>query len=258
VGGGPQETSPSVIAGRATQHGSTRQRRLSFWLHGPLLPLLLLQGRRTRAQIPLLPEASGARRGTVPGGAARRSLAVLGESTAVGVGAATQDEALAFCLARALARTRGCSFDVQVVGQSGANAARVRRELLPQVELPVDAILVVLGVNDTLELTRGARWRAELDALSSALEGRARHVVFSGVPALGELRALPQPMRSALGARAGYLDALLARACVAHGARHVPIHLAYRPEQIALDGFHPSALGYAAWAEQLARAWPEP
>lgn len=231
-------------------------KRLSFWLHGPALPLLLLQGRRTRARIPLLPEADGPRRGSVPGGGAPMSLLVLGESTAVGVGASSQDEALAFCLARSLVRTRGRSVDVQVVGQTGANVEHVRRELLPRVELPVDAALVILGVNDTLELTRGAKWSAELVALIRDLKSSARDVVFSGVPPLGELRSIPQPMRSALGARAAYLDDLLERACVTHGVHHVPIRFPYRPEQIALDGFHPSALGYAAWAEELARAWP--
>lgn len=231
--------------------------RLSFWLHGPLLPLVLLQGRRTRATIPLLPEAAGPRRGTVPStGSARMSLLVLGESTAVGVGAATQDEALAFCLARALARRRAISVDVQVVGRTGANVERVRRELYAEVTHPIDAALVILGVNDTLELTRGAKWSAALDALIAELKSRARDVVFSGVPALGELRSLPHPMRSALGARAAYLDARLAYVCRMHEVRHVPIRFPYRPEQISADGFHPSALGYEAWGEALATAWP--
>ena len=184
------------------------------------------------------------------------SLAVLGESTAVGVGSSRQDEALAFCLARSLARTRAISVDVQVVGKAGANLAHVRRELLSQVRLPVDAVVVVLGVNDTLELTRGRRWSADLGALIAELRSSARDVVFSGVPPLGELRSLPQPMRSALGARAAYLDARLERACAAHDVCHVPLRFPYRPEQIARDGFHPSALGYAAWADALARAWP--
>jgi lysophospholipase L1-like esterase len=231
-------------------------RRLSFWLHGPLLPLLLLQGRRTRARIPLLPEAAGSRRGKVSRGGPPLSLLVLGESTAVGVGAETQDEALAFCLARALVRTRGVSVDVQVVGQTGANVRKVRRELFSKVDFPVDAALVVLGVNDTLELTRGRRWSAELAALISELKPRARDVVFSGVPPLGELRSLPQPMRSALGARAAYLDALLARTCAAERVHHIPIALPHRPEQIAEDGFHPSALGYATWGDELAKRWP--
>ncbi len=232
-------------------------KRLRFWIHGPLLPLLFLQGRRTRARIPRLPEASGERRGIVEGGADRYTLGVLGESTAVGVGATTQSEALAFCLARALARSRARTVEVQAVGRSGANVAVVRRELVDGLAPPIDAVLVVLGVNDTLELTRGARWAKELTALIHDLRSRgARDVVFTGVPALGSLPTLPQPTRSALGARAAYLDELLAGVCATEGAHHLP--WSPRPEHafIATDGFHPSARGYAAWADALAHAWP--
>jgi len=135
----------------------------------------------------------------------------------------------------------------------------VRRELVGRIEGPVDAVLVVLGVNDTLELTRGARWTSELDALVSQLRPRAKQLVFSGVPPLGRIASLPQPLRSALGARARYLDALLARRCAGEpDVRHVPIALPRRPVLISGDGFHPSSLGYAAWAAELARAWPAP
>jgi lysophospholipase L1-like esterase len=231
-------------------------RRLSFWAYGPLLPLLFVQGKRARARIPLLPEADGPRRGTFPGPGGRLSLAVLGESTAVGVGAANQEEALAFCLARALQRTRDLSVDLQVVGRTGANIARVRSELAPLVEGPVDAVVVVLGVNDTLELTRGSAWTSALHGLITDLRRNgAREVLFSCVPQLGNLPSLPHPTRSALGARAAYLDALLERACAVGGARHLPLHFHYRPELISRDGFHPSALGYAAWADAIARAW---
>ena len=234
--------------------------RLSFWLHGPLLPLLFFQARRVRASIPMLPEAGGPRRAVVspdsPGSWKRYSLAVLGESTAVGVGAAQQDEALAFCLARSLSRTRELSVDVQVVGRTGASIEVVRRELAPLVEGPVDAVLIILGVNDTLELTRGAKWTSALSALVSELAPRARAVVFSGVPPLGELVSLPQPTRSALGARSAYLDALLERSSAVHGAHYVPIRSPFPPEHLARDGFHPSALGYATWADELASAWP--
>ena len=118
------------------------------------------------------------------------------------------------------------------------------------------AVLIILGVNDTLELTRGTRWTSALGALVSELAPRARAIVFSGVPPLGELVSLPQPTWSALGARAAYLDALLERSSAAHGAHYVPIRSPFPPEHLARDGFHPSALGYAAWADELASAWP--
>lgn len=231
--------------------------RVRFWLHAPLLPLLVLQGRRTRARIPRLPEASGERRASFGAHGAPYRLAVLGESTAVGVGASTQHDALAFALARALAERRRTSIAVQAVGRSGANITTVRRELIDRLELPVDATLVVLGVNDTLELTRGATWSRALRALIGDLRSRgAGTIVFTGVPPLGALPSLPQPTRSALGARAAYLDGLLAQMCAAERVHHRPTRLPRDAALIARDGFHPSARGYAAWANALCDGWP--
>ncbi|MEO1603455.1 MAG: SGNH/GDSL hydrolase family protein, partial [Pseudomonadota bacterium] len=56
-------------------------------------PLLLTQGRRVRRDILRLPEAEGPREGIVGEGPPLRLL-VLGDSSAAGVGAATQSDAL--------------------------------------------------------------------------------------------------------------------------------------------------------------------
>lgn len=66
-------------------------------------PLLLWQGRRVRATALRLPEAAGPR--TAEGSALR--LLIVGDSSAAGVGAAHQDEALAGRLAQALAARLG-------------------------------------------------------------------------------------------------------------------------------------------------------
>jgi hypothetical protein len=71
-------------------------------------PILLWQGKRTRAQTLRLPEAAGDRSGMVGLEFATNistpfRLLVIGDSSAAGVGAATQIEALAHQTALALA-----------------------------------------------------------------------------------------------------------------------------------------------------------
>lgn len=83
-----------------------------------LAPLLIWQGRRVRATALRLPEAAGER--SLDGGALR--LLIVGDSSAAGVGAAHQDEALAGCLARSLAAQLGRPVGWQLV----ATAARRR------------------------------------------------------------------------------------------------------------------------------------
>ena len=80
--------------------------RVPLALKLALAPLLLAQAVHTRRRLPRLPEAAGAREGVV-GRGAELDLLIVGDSSAAGVGVDTQDDALAGCLSRALARHAG-------------------------------------------------------------------------------------------------------------------------------------------------------
>src|SRR5882672_8740465 len=69
-----------------------------------LAPILYAQARRLRAIALVLPEPRGPRQGNEGQGELRLRVLVTGDSSAAGVGADTQDEALARPLATALAR----------------------------------------------------------------------------------------------------------------------------------------------------------
>lgn len=226
---------------------SIARARARFWGYAPVLPLAVLLGARTRRKMIALPEAAGPRSGTLEREGSVFDLAVLGESTAAGVGVSEQEEGLAFNIARAMKR----NVRLQIAGESGATVKRVH-ELMEQLTFPVDAVVVTVGVNDTVELTRGSVWSKRVGALVTELKTRgARDVVVSGLPPLGAFRVLPQPTRSAVGARAAYLDQLLRHTCEQKGARYIPLRLPLRQELLASDGFHPSAVGYAEWATAL-------
>ncbi|HOY81854.1 MAG TPA: hypothetical protein PLB92_06910, partial [Rhodoglobus sp.] len=75
--------------------------RLSRVAMIPVAPVLVAQGRRLRRDTPRLPDAASPWHGTVAG-PRPLSLLVLGDSTAAGVGADTQDDALPGHLGREL------------------------------------------------------------------------------------------------------------------------------------------------------------
>ena len=77
--------------------------------------------------------------------------------------------------------------------------------------------------------------------------------LVTAVPPLAHFHALPQPLRGWFGLRAGLLDADLRRVATASGARHIAFDLPMQPRYLARDGYHPSAEGYALWAEGIAR-----
>ncbi|MFZ5541892.1 MAG: SGNH/GDSL hydrolase family protein [Pseudomonadota bacterium] len=221
-------------------------------------PLLIWQGHRVRRTTPRLPVAAGALAGEIGVGAPLRLL-VIGESTAVGVGAAHHGEALAGELAGRLAAKLGRRVSWRVIGENGATARRALQVLEAAEAAPADLAVVALGVNDVLEQTRVARWQRDVAALVAALQARtaARDVILLGVPPLAKFPALPRPLRDVLGADARRLDAALARVAARLDARerrvrHDRFAFDGAREFFARDGFHPSALGYARWAELIA------
>lgn len=223
-----------------------------------LSPLLLWQARRVRRTTPRLTVAGGAHAGEVGTGEPLRLL-VIGESTAVGVGAAHHGEALAGELAARLATKLGRRVSWRVLGENGATARRTLRLLEATHTVAADLAVVVLGVNDVLEQTSAARWRRDVTALVTALHARtgAREVILLEVPPLVHFPALPRPLRDVLGADARRLDAALARVAARLDApprrvRHYRFAFDGAREFFARDGFHPSARGYARWAELIA------
>lgn len=225
------------------------------WTAGPLL---LAQARRVRRAALRLPEAAGAREGlcaddAVAGAGLR--LFILGDSSAAGVGVATQDEALSGQLARRLVERCGRPVAWRLAARTGS-ALTDLPGLLQAHGGPADLALVVVGVNDVTGQTALRAWRAGLATLHHALLARtgARAVLYSGLPPMHRFPLLPQPLRLYLGGQARRLDAALAAFAQEAGAHHVPLPDLGDRTLIAEDGFHPSAAGVRLWVASLAEA----
>ncbi|WP_028103762.1 SGNH/GDSL hydrolase family protein [Pseudoduganella violaceinigra] len=231
----------------------------------PLLPLLLVQGRRTRAKTPRMPEADGERAGIAmadSAGAPLRLIAI-GESPVAGVGVALQEEAITARLAQSLAMGAGRPVHWRAYGRNGATVRDALAELLPQVPAePVDILLVAFGVNDSVAFRRVSEWQRDMLALLDQLRERCSPavVLLSGVPPMQAFPALPHPLRWVLGMKAAALDrGLQALAREDALLRHVPLVLDTQSDSTlaAEDGYHPSAKGCNVWARMLAEAYLE-
>ena len=195
-----------------------------------------------------------------PSDAPALSLYLIGESTVAGVGARTHELALSGQLALRLAEALARPVHWGALGLISARARDclellVELELIPRLErAPADLIVFALGVNDTTKLTARAQWREALDQIVQRVrEKTSCPILFTSLPPMEHFRALPQPLRVMLGARARMLDGDIAR--IAHrspGVHHHHAELEFEPDYLASDGFHPSELGYARWGAQLA------
>ncbi|WP_165856807.1 SGNH/GDSL hydrolase family protein [Marinobacter sp. JSM 1782161] len=218
----------------------------------PLLPVLLLEGRYVRARTPRLPEADGPRQG-VAGEGPPLNLLILGDSAAAGVGADTQEQALAGQVVHRLARRYRVTWHLEA-----RNGRRVQDYLGDDAPLPdvrPDVIVTSLGVNDVVSSIPPRRWLGQVERLIRELHERYQPalILFTDVPPMDYFPALPQPLRRYLGDRARrFNNGLGRRLPTLERTEQISVLFENDPDLMAADGFHPGPAGYRVWANEVA------
>lgn len=216
------------------------------------LPLLLAQARKVRRDALILPEPEGPRAGVDGVGPVLRLL-ILGDSSAAGVGANHQDQALSGQLVRALSdRFR---VEWQLVARTGATSADAMEMLKATPSGPVDAAVIALGVNDVTGMVPLPRWLSQQRAIVTHLKQArgTRIICTSALPPMGHFPLLPNPLRWVLGKQAQRLQEARTRHFNGDPAvRPVTFDLPLDPRLMAPDGYHPSPETYRIWAQRLA------
>jgi lysophospholipase L1-like esterase len=222
-------------------------------------PVLLWQGHRVRRGALRLPEAAGARVGVAGTGPVCLRVLIVGDSSAAGVGAPTQSQALAGRLSEALSQRLGGAVVWQLVAQTGHTTRDAVDALKTQRLYPADVMVTALGVNDVVAQVSSRRWLTLLEKLDWLASKRAGvgYIVHSAVPPMHAFPLLPQPLRWVLGAQARHYNDALARWVADYPDRcMLPLpfegQLSGASALMAEDGFHPGPAIYALWAEQLA------
>ncbi|MDN5565245.1 MAG: SGNH/GDSL hydrolase family protein [Psychrobacter sp.] len=252
-----------------------------------LAPIYLYQGRKVKRDTLRLPEPEGIRCGRVMLNAALNShndnqqtlsLMIVGDSAAAGVGSQTQQEALAGKLIPALQQQAlankafGQEFDElswSVQATTGHTSFDILRRLyiLAKPSQPLDVMVLSAGVNDTTANVSTAAWQQQLESIIAIAQRKfgVKHLVFTRLPQMAQMPALPAPLSHFIGAKATKLDEILQQVCADHNgvtymstdfARMLDEHANGNPIDISVmfadDGFHPSSLMYGYWAQQLA------
>lgn len=221
----------------------------------PLLPVLLPLALQTRRRALRLAGAAGPSEGLVGEAfpAEPLRLLLLGESTVAGVGASCLDFALAGQLASALAERLGRPVSWRALGENGITAEQACQRWLPLVQAqPAELVVLVFGVNDTTHFSSSRAWRSAFEQLIGHFRAQGAQVVCTAVPPLQYFTALPWLLRQLLGWRARLLDSELRLLAQRLGAAYCPAAIAMRKDYLAIDGYHPSVLGYRVWGELLA------
>ena len=220
-----------------------------------LAPVLYSQARWMHKTVPMLPEPDGLRSGVSGEGARPLRLLIAGDSSAVGVGAPTQEHGLAIPLTRALATHLDVRVHWQLIGEAGLTSEGVLRKLTTSEVQPADVALVIVGANDItseVRLSRALRHRAEMVEWLRERAG-VSHVVFPSLPEMQCFPAIPQPLAWYAGLHAKRNNRAQERWARSHPwARHADISGLTKAELMATDGYHPSPSLYALVAARLA------
>lgn len=220
-----------------------------------LAPVLYLQASRLKRSALELPEPHGPRAGVEGAAAATLRLLVAGDSSAAGVGARTQDEALALPLARLLAARLPAQVHWQLVAQSGLTSDGVLHLLMHGRVQQADVAVVICGVNDITKeqgLAFALRKRQHIADWLRVHAG-VRHVVFPALPEMELFPAVPQPLAFYAGQAARRNNRAQKRWAGSQAqVSHCPMDGVTRRELFSADGFHPAPALYARVAQRLA------
>jgi lysophospholipase L1-like esterase len=184
-------------------------------------------------------------------------FAVLGDSTAAGVGVARIEDTVAGRVAQVLADT-GRFVTLDGLGVSGSRAADLAPQVSRALVHPPDVALVLIGANDATHPTRPSDAAHDVAAAVTRLRNAGTTVVVGTCPDMGAPTALPRPLREIvawrgrrIGAATGHAARDAGAAVVDIGAETGPAFRADPGKYLSSDEFHPSTDGYALWAEAL-------
>lgn len=204
--------------------------------------------------------AGGDRARTLPSDPSASVLYVaLGDSTVEGVAATSPERNYVSRLYERL-RTAYPAARMLNLGRGGAVSADVVATQLPRaIELRPDLVTVSVGPNDITGGVTVEEYASNVDRLLRALVRETRAPVV--VNLLPDLAVTPRFSHSDKRERVGALTVRFNEALSREAQHyHVAVVDLYRPsreevprhpELVATDGYHPSDLGYARWAELM-------
>jgi lysophospholipase L1-like esterase len=198
-------------------------------------------------------------------------LALLGDSSAAGLGVHRAAETPGVLLAAGLAEASDTSVRLVNAAVVGARSSDLEAQI--DVVLPEgpDVAVIMVGANDVTHRVRPSIAVAHLGAAVRRLRDAGVEVVVGTCPDLGTIEPIAQPLRLIARRWSRRLAAAQTVATVQAGGRSVSLGDLLGPEFDALprvmfgpDRFHPSAAGYAAASAALLpsvcaalQLWPE-
>ncbi|GAB3666478.1 SGNH/GDSL hydrolase family protein [Actinocorallia lasiicapitis] len=183
------------------------------------------------------------------------SFAVLGDSTAAGIGVTEADETMAGLLAAGLSATAGRPVRLTNVAVSGSRTEMMLAQVPGALAAKPDAAVIMIGANDVTARVAAAESVRFLEETVVRLRETGCEVIVGTCPDLGSVKPVMQPLRWIAQRTSRQLAAAQTVVVVRAGGRTVSLgdllgrDFAREPREFfSADRYHPSARGYAAAA----------
>jgi len=244
---------------------------LAILKHAALAPIYLYQAKQVRKSALRLPEPKGERQGTLIIDSSlptvqMLNLMIVGDSSASGVGCELQTEGLAQNLANNLqakfvnnnARHDYHAIHWSLHAKSGDSSFDLLKRLFVMPKQSVEVMVICIGVNDVTKDISKLQWQKNINEIIAISQRKfsARFIIFSSLPPMSDMPALPSPLNQLLGNKAQQLNTELQQICESKkGVYYVAPTLTDTKNlsvMFASDGFHPSPKAYGVWAAALA------
>jgi hypothetical protein len=212
-----------------------------------LRPLLRAWSRAALRSLTFVPRPDGYPRAHASGVDSDRVL-LFGSGPAAGWGVLSHDLAMPGALARALSRLTGRGTDVDVLADPTFVASTAIRHLEDVQLWRYDAIVVSLGLNESLRLTSIIRWRRDLDRLLDHLVEATPsyvHIYVLGVRSVTPVMRHPSWIESVIS---GHRDALNRVSAELSAQRHRATFVEFEPMMSERDPRERSTHDYTASA----------
>lgn len=180
-----------------------------------------------------------------------KSMLVLGDSTAVGVGALAPELSTAGRLSKAL------QLQVENHAKSGAMVEDMKSQFDKASKSRYDIILLQVGANNVVYFRSLKDAAVSLEALLPELKKKSEMVVLLTAGDIGKAPLWPFPMRYLYTSRTQSLRDAFMEAAKKHEVRYLDLYslpdpfLTDVPRYYAKDKLHLSGEGYAVWSEYI-------
>ena len=184
-------------------------------------------------------------------------LAVIGDSSAAGLGVDAPGETPGALLAGGLARDLRRRVELDVVAAVGARSADLDVQVARALKRPIDLAVVMVGANDVTHRVPPGDAARDLGRAVRTLRAAGAHVVAGTCPDLGTVEPVLQPLRAVARRWSRRLAKDQAIAVVENGGTAVSLgdllgpEFAESPHLWSADRFHPSAAGYRRMTDAL-------